>query len=68
MLNNFTDDMLKEAVIKADICEMEALPADHEIEHEFSNDFERKMRKLIRHSKTRSPVGGKAFCAGGRLL
>ena len=61
MTINFTDDMLREAVIKADICELEALPADHEIEHEFSKRFERRMGKLIRRGKTGSPAGGAVF-------
>ncbi|ABZ85427.1 hypothetical protein HM1_2918 [Heliomicrobium modesticaldum Ice1] len=61
MTINFTDDMLREAVIKADICELEALPADHEIEHEFSKRFERRMRKLVRRSKTGSAAGGVVF-------
>ena len=61
MAINFTDDMLREAVIKADICELEALLADHEITHEFSKRFERRMKKLIRKSKTRSPAGGAVF-------
>lgn len=58
---SFTEDMLKEAVIQADIYEIETLPADDEIEYEFSNEFKRKMKKLIRQSKTRSPVGAMAF-------
>jgi hypothetical protein len=37
------------------------MPADHEIEHEFSKRFERRMGKLIRRSKTGSPVGAIAF-------
>ena len=61
MTINFTDDMLREAVIRADIRELEALPADHEIEHEFSKRFERRMRKLVRRSKTGSPAGGAVF-------
>ncbi len=61
MTINFTDEMLREAVIKADIRELEALPADHEIEHEFSKRFERRMRKLIRRSKTGSPARGVVF-------
>ncbi|MBE3592434.1 MAG: DUF4367 domain-containing protein [Thermoanaerobacter sp.] len=61
MTINFTDDMLKKAVIKADIYEIETLPTDDEIEYEFSNQFKRKMKKLIRQSKTRSPVGAMAF-------
>ena len=32
----FTDGMLKEAIIKADRYEMEALPADDKIKYEFS--------------------------------
>jgi hypothetical protein len=58
---SFTEDMLKEAVIQADIYEIETLPTDDEIEYEFSNEFKRKMKKLIRKSKTRSPVGAMAF-------
>jgi hypothetical protein len=56
MVINFTDDMLKKAVIKADIYEIETLPADDEIEYEFSNEFKRKIKKLIRQNKTRSQV------------
>jgi hypothetical protein len=52
MTINFTDDMLREAVVRADIRELEAMPADHEIEHEFSKRFERRMKKLVRRSKT----------------
>ncbi len=58
---SFTEDMLKEAVIKADIYEIETLPTDDEIEYEFSNEFERKMERLIRRSKTRNLIGGMAF-------
>ncbi len=61
MTINFTDDMLREAVIKADICELEALPADHEITHEFSKRFERRMKKLVRRGKTGNPAGGAVF-------
>jgi hypothetical protein len=64
---DFTDEMLREAVVRADIRELEAMPADHEIEHEFSKRFERRMRKLIRRGKTGSPAGGAiVFCVGGR--
>lgn len=56
MVINFTDDMLKKAVIKADIYEIETLPTDDEIEYEFSNEFKRKIKKLIRQNKTRSQV------------
>ena len=61
MVINFTDDMLKKAVIKADIYEIETLPADDEIEYEFSNEFKRKIKKLIRQNKTRSQVEAMAF-------
>lgn len=61
MTINFTDEMLREAVIKADICELEALPEDHEIEYEFSKRFERRMRKLVRRSKTGNPAGRVVF-------
>ncbi|SKB01332.1 protein of unknown function [Caloramator quimbayensis] len=58
---SFTEDMLKEAVIQADIYEIETLPTDDEIEYEFSKRFERRMRKLIRRSKTGSPARGVVF-------
>jgi len=58
---SFMEDMLKEAVIQADIYEVETLPADDGIEYEFSNEFKRKMKKLIRKSKTKSPVEAMAF-------
>jgi len=61
MVINFTDDMLKKAVIKADIYEIETLPTDDEIEYEFSNEFKRKIKKLIRQNKTRSQVEAMAF-------
>ncbi|MEM1891888.1 MAG: DUF4367 domain-containing protein [Nitrososphaerota archaeon] len=51
MSYSFTEDGLKSAVIKADRYEMEALPADNEIYYEFSDDFEKKMQKLIHRSK-----------------
>jgi len=61
MTINFTDEKLREAVIKADICELEAMPSDHEIEHEFSKRFERRMRKLVRRSRTGNPAGRVVF-------
>ncbi|MEG6613026.1 DUF4367 domain-containing protein [Pseudoclostridium thermosuccinogenes] len=56
MSTSFTEDMLKKAVIQADIFEMENLPTDDEIEYEFSNRFERKMKKLIRQNQKGSSV------------
>ena len=53
--------MLREAVVRADIRELEAMPADHEIEHEFSKRFERRMKKLVRRSKTGNQAGGAVF-------
>ncbi len=61
MTINFTDDMLREAVVRADIRELEAMPADYEIEHEFSKRFERKMKKLVRRSKTGNQAGRVVF-------
>ncbi len=61
MTTNFTDDMLREAVVKADIRELEALPADHEIEHEFSKRFERRMTKLVRRSRMGNSARGAVF-------
>ena len=58
---DFTDEMLREAVVRADIRELEALPADHEITHEFSKRFERKMKKLVRRSKTGNQAGRVVF-------
>ena len=43
------------------MCELEALPAEHEIEHEFSKRFEQRMRKLIRRSKAGSRAGRVVF-------
>jgi len=37
------------------------LTADDEIEYEFSNEFKRKIKKLIRQNKTRSQVEAMAF-------
>lgn len=66
---SFTEDMLKEAVIKADIYEIETLSTDDEIEYEFSNEFKRKMKKLIRQSKTKKPGWSNGFfCVGVRSL
>jgi len=61
MTINFTDDMLREAVMRADIRELEALPEEHEIEHEFSKRFEGRIRKLIRRGKTGSLASGAVF-------
>ncbi|AEV70083.1 DUF4367 domain-containing protein [Acetivibrio clariflavus] len=58
---DFTDEMLREAVVRADIRELEALSADYEIEHEFSKRFERRMKKLVRRSKTGNQAGGAVF-------
>ena len=55
---SFTEDALKSSVVKADRYEMEALPADNEIDHEFSRDFERKIQKLIRKSKKSNTAMG----------
>ena len=55
---SFTDDALKNAVIKADRYEMEALPVDNEIDHVFSHDFEKKMQKLIRKSNKSNTAKG----------
>ncbi|MBS3902581.1 MAG: DUF4367 domain-containing protein [Dethiobacter sp.] len=61
MSYSFTEDTLKSAVIKADRYLMEALPADNEIDHVFSRDFEKKMQKLIRRSKKDNTIRGQAF-------
>lgn len=58
---SFSENMLKEAVIQADIYEMQILPADSEIAHKFSGKFERKMKVLIRQNKTRYPAGAMTF-------
>jgi len=46
-----TDDMLNKSAIIAHEALLSTLPAPNELEHEFSRRFERKMRKLIRHTK-----------------
>ena len=48
---SFTDEMLKESVIKADLYEINSLPPNYQIEHIFSPKFERKMKALIRRSR-----------------
>ena len=55
MSYNFTEEELKEALIRADFYEMNSLPNDEQIQHTFSLKFERKMRKLIRKSKKQLP-------------
>jgi hypothetical protein len=67
MLISLTEEMLREAVIKADMYEMEALPEDDEIEHEFSAEFENKMQKLIRKSK-KAAVKGIGRLWGSRVV
>ncbi|AHF09053.1 MULTISPECIES: DUF4367 domain-containing protein [Dehalobacter] len=52
----FNDAMLKIAVIKADLYELNALPSDDNIDHMFSPEFERKMKALIRQSKNNKSV------------
>lgn len=56
MSYSFTEEMLSEAVIRADRYIIAALPADNEAVHAFSGRFERKMRKLIRRSRIKIPV------------
>jgi len=58
MSYSFTENALKNAVIKVDRCEVGVLPADNEIDHEFSRDFERKMQKLIRRSNKGHTIKG----------
>jgi hypothetical protein len=53
---SFTEDALRSAAIKADWYEVEALPTDNDIDHEFSHEFGRKMRKLIHISKENSKI------------
>ena len=61
MSYSFTEAGLKSVVIKADRYEMEALPADNEIDHVFSRDFEKKMQKLIRRSKKGNTIKGLVY-------
>jgi len=63
---DFTDEMLREAVVRADIRELEAMPADHEIEHEFSKRFERRMKSLYAGAKRGTRPVELYFSAGGR--
>ena len=46
-----TDDMLRNAAAKANDALLSTLPSPKDCEHIFSRRFERKMRKLIRHTK-----------------
>lgn len=46
-----TDDMLRDAAVKANAALLSAFPDTRECRHEFSRRFKRKMRRLIRHTK-----------------
>ena len=51
MIFEFSDEILKKAVTKADCYEINALPADAQIEYTFTIGFQWRMKKLIRLSK-----------------
>lgn len=48
MQYSFKDNVLKSAVIKADIYYLNSLPKDKDIDYQFSHRFEKMMKKLIR--------------------
>ncbi len=49
---NLTDDLLRAAAVDVRNAMLDALPALEECSHTFSQQFERKMQKLIRRQKT----------------
>lgn len=51
MKKHLTEKALKEAVIRADQYDIDSLPPDSQIDHEFSRKFLEKMQKLICQSK-----------------
>lgn len=61
MSPSLEEGILKKAVKQADLYEISHLPSDHEIDHEFSDEFQRKMKKLIRQSKSKSSSGIMVF-------
>ena len=62
-----TDDMLYQAAPKAEKLWLDMLPSDNDLpEHQFSKDFERKMKKLIRVQR-RSPGLTRFISASKRI-
>ncbi|NLK86384.1 MAG: DUF4367 domain-containing protein [Clostridiaceae bacterium] len=55
MSYSFSEEMLRDAVIKADLLEINALP-ENIIEHKFSRRFERKMKHLISRNRITEPI------------
>ncbi len=55
MSYSFSELMLRDAVIKADLLEINALP-ENIIEHKFSRRFERKMKHLISRNRITEPI------------
>lgn len=51
---DITDDMLKESIPIATKIILDDLPSDDELNHVFSKDFERKMKRLVRQQKRSS--------------
>jgi len=51
MSYSFDDDKLKEAVKKADEYYINSLPRNEDIEYQFSDKFQKRMKKLIKQSK-----------------
>ena len=48
MSYSFDDDMLREALIKADKKYVDSLPKDKNIDHRFSKKFENRMKKILK--------------------
>ena len=48
---SFDDDKLKEAVKKVDEYYINSLPRNEDIEYQFSDKFQKRMKKLIKQSK-----------------
>jgi len=51
---NITDEMLQEAAAKVSLAMLDDLPKPEDCEHNFSPQFHRNMRKLLRANKKRS--------------
>jgi len=51
MSYSFDDDKLKEAVKKVDEYYINSLPRNEDIEYQFSNKFQKRMKKLVKQSK-----------------
>ncbi len=61
MCYSFDDDKLKEAVKKVDEYYINSLPSNEDIEYQFSNKFQKRMKKLVKQSKKKEIYVGTMF-------